>query len=171
MNKIVHKVLGRLHQCMTNKSWFRTAFGSLVAFLAIGLIFTVIKLSIHEVYDIYLYLSPRTNFFDYQKVAYVKHDQDQDTLIFTSTSVIKQSYPIKWNDILRCSDGEDYHFTSSLDNSEAKPVTRQEYRTLPWNYNEPFPVGQTCYLESTITMNVEGHDKTQVYIGEKFKVE
>ena len=104
----------------------------------------------------------------YKKTEFVRIDGK--SLVFKSTSKIKQSYPILWNDILRCKDGSEYRFTSVQNATATSPTVKTTFKTTNWDYNEPFPLGKTCYLKSTIMMDVEGVLKRQIIQTEDFVI-
>lgn len=164
-------MIEKLHLSMARSRRNTTLIGAFIGFVAMNILLVIFEAGFSSAISIYQGLQPREAFFDYQNIEYVKRDAAKKALIFKSTSIIYQSYPIWWDDILRCLDGEEYHFVSSQNTNDAKPSTRSDYRTLPWDYSKEFPTGQTCYLESTITMKVGDHDKVQVFIGDEFKVE
>ncbi len=103
--------------------------------------------------------APVSNYFDYQSVQFVA--VEDGALIFETRSRILQNFPILWNDILRCSNGGEYRLVSTQLTSTTSPVVKISYKTTQWNYNEPFPYGQKCYVKSIIRMDVEGIVKKQ----------
>jgi hypothetical protein len=140
----------------------------ILGFIILFVMMLLTKTTVTLIEDLIVRVSPRSSYFDYQKIEYVKHDNS--SLIFASTSIFKQSYPTEWNDIIRCNDGEQYSFYSNQDTKSASLVVRTDYRKVEWNYNKPFPLGKNCYLESTITMTVHGHAKVQKIFSDKFKI-
>lgn len=156
INKLIRGIAG--------KPRYEWILGFVILFVCMLLTKSIIGL----VEDLVIKLSPRSDYFDYQKIEYVKHENN--SLIFASTSVFKQSYPTEWNDIIRCNDGEKYSFYSNQDTKSASPVVRTDYKKMEWNYNKPFPLGKTCYLESTITLTAQGHAKVQKIFSDKFKI-
>ena len=112
--------------------------------------------------------APTTEYFEYKKTEFVR--VDGKSLVFKSTSKIKQSYPMLWNDILRCKDGSEYRFTSVQNATATSPTVKTTFKTTNWDYNEPFPLGKTCYLKSTIMMDVEGVLKRQIIQTEDFVI-
>ena len=119
--------------------------------------------------NFYYKTQPRENFFDYQKVEYVK--RDGNSLVFASTRIVKHQARIAWNDILHCNNGERYTFFSNYETSTNLEKLATDYKTVEWDYQKPFPVGRECYLESQITMTVHGNPKTQRVESEKFTIE
>ncbi len=113
-------------------------------------------------------LSKRTDYFDYSSIEYVR--TDRNSLIFKSTSLVKRDYPIFWNDILRCEDGKDYRVVSVQNTNSETPSVRTTYEAKIWTYSEPFPFGKTCYLDSTISMDVKGIIKRQEILSEPFVI-
>jgi hypothetical protein len=115
-------------------------------------------------------LRPATSYFEYKSIEFVSVEDDK-SLVFASTSLYKVSYPTFWNDILRCSDGTTFRFYSVQDTSAASLAPRLEYRKTEWNYNQPFPYGRTCYLDSTVSMSVKGIIKKQKITSPEFIIE
>lgn len=118
--------------------------------------------------DLYYRTATADNFFDYKSVEFVK--QEDTALIFASTRVSKASYPVLWNDILKCGDGTTYRFYSSQGSRDNEPKVFVDYRTVTWDYVEPFPRGKVCKLESQITMDVRGYGKSQEVVSKPFRV-
>jgi hypothetical protein len=62
----------------------------------------------------------------------------------------------------------------ALPQFRTQPPPHQQLRLLlkllDWDYNEPFPLGKTCYLKSTIMMDVEGTLKRQIIQTEDFVI-
>lgn len=112
--------------------------------------------------------SPTSQFFEYKSVEFVKRDGDM--LVFESNSIVRRSYPTLWNDILRCEDDTEFKFSSVQNTTSAAPKVRTEFKAIRWDYSEPFPIGKTCYLESTIKMDVDGIVKTQKLDSKPFKI-
>lgn len=112
--------------------------------------------------------APTSEFFEYKSVEFVK--RDGDILVFESNSIVRRSYPTLWNDILRCKDGSEYKFTSVQNTSSSAPKLRSEFKAIRWDYSEPFPIGKTCYLDSTIRMDVDGIVKSQQVESKPFDI-
>lgn len=140
----------------------------LVGFFTILIAGIILQASYVRIDRLFIDLAPESKYFEYLSVEFV--EKDENALIFASTSVIKESYPIFWNDILRCQDGKDYRFFSVQNSNSTAPEKRVQFREVYWNYNEPFPIGRTCILESTITMDIKGITKTSKIISNPFTV-
>lgn len=149
----------RLLNLLNKSVVFRNVIGALFGFLVMTGAYLLVTTTINLIEDQIIEAAPRNAYFDYKEVEFV--EREADSLILASTSVFHAQYPVYWNDVLRCQSGEEYVFYSVQNTSSDQPNTRQDYRTIKWHYNEPFPEGKTCYIESTITMDVEGHSKRQ----------
>lgn len=158
----------RLLNLLNGSVVFRNVVGAFIGFLFMTGTYLLVTTTIDVISDQVVEATPRNAYFDYKEVEFV--EREADSLIFASTSVFNQQYPVYWNDVLRCQNGKEYSFYSVQNTSSDQPNTRQDYRTIKWNYNEPFPEGKTCTLESTITMDVNGHSKRQKINSEAFLI-
>lgn len=138
---------------------FRTAVGAFLGFFVMCSGYVIITTAYTMIENGIVESTPRSAYFDYKSVEFV--GREANSLVMASTSVFKSDHPVYWNDILRCEGVHDYRFHSVQNTSSESPNTRHDYRTLEWHYNEPFPEGKRCYMESTITMDVNGHTKRQ----------
>lgn len=116
--------------------------------------------------DIYYASRPYTDFFNYRSVSYI--ERDGDSLVFASTRIVKRADPMVYIDVLFCDNGRSYTFYSSQPTETSEPRLSTELRTVEWSYNSPFPIGRTCYLESQVTMTVEGKPKEQIIKSDEF---
>lgn len=141
----------------------------IVGFVAIFVLGSLISFGVERTNRLIIDLRPVSYYFDYEGIEYVDVEEEE-ALVFVSTSIVKKKYPMFWNDVLQCSNGETFTFFSSQNTASEQPEIRSEYRRMLWNYNEPFPRGKTCILFSTIVMHVDGITKRQTVQTNEFKI-
>lgn len=116
------------------------------------LFFTIAStLMIQSVKFAYYEFTPRTHFFDYKSVEYVRHDAENSQLVIASNSKYVREGFVTWNDVLRCKDGGKFRFWSSQTTS-AQLQARPYFAQSEWNYGAAYPLDRDCFLESSIEM-------------------
>lgn len=135
--------------------------GWVVLFLVLSAVVTLFDVA-KDRYQLWtLRRADASEFFLYQGIEYVETTPDH--IVFNSTSLVRQSHPMFWNDIIRCSvDGKPLRFYSVQNTNWDSPVIKEDFTTTLWNYSERRPVdGTPCILESTITMYINDIPKVQ----------
>lgn len=135
--------------------------GWVVLFLVLSAVVTLFDVA-KDRYQLWtLRRADASEFFLYQSIDYV--ETTPDYLVFKSTSIVRQSHPIFWNDILRCAptDGP-LRFYSVQNTNWDSPVVKEDFSSTQWNYLDRKPRnGTPCVLESTITMYINDIPKVQ----------
>ena len=81
-------------------NWYHFGLGILPSIILSAMLVWSISYLQEKLHRLNIDNAPTTEYFEYKKTEFVR--VDGKSLVFKSTSKIKQSYPIFWNDILRC---------------------------------------------------------------------